>query len=258
MSQIPFVTMPPVHTDTVEYGPRHSGCYRPRPRPLFDHCKRCFDIVFSAAVLLLTLPLSLLIILAIWLETGRPIVFRQQRVGKNGRLFWIYKFRSMYPDTPKYAITPSNDDCDPRVTRVGRLLRKSGLDELPQFWCVLRGDMSVVGPRPEMPFIVEAYSPRMRRRLRVLPGITGPWQISPYRHKPIHENLQYDLYYLAHRSLLLDLKLISLTASHAGRALYRGIACRVLDRLRKALRGILPEAVSAVPTTAETSSKLAG
>ncbi|MFG0297849.1 MAG: sugar transferase [Maioricimonas sp. JB045] len=239
--------------------PLNTGHYDASPRPLFDRSKRCFDIVFSASVLLLTAPFSLLVALAIWLESGGPILFRQQRVGKNGRLFWIYKFRSMYPETPKYAITPTNDECDPRVTRVGRLLRKSGLDELPQFWCVLRGDMSVVGPRPEMPFIVEAYTPRARRRLRVLPGITGPWQISPHRHEPIHENLHYDLYYLAHRSLQLDLVLIVRTAVLAFLALYRGLAHRIANRLRRITGYVIPTAVSSgVTTSADSPRNLAG
>ncbi|QDU40420.1 UDP-N-acetylgalactosamine-undecaprenyl-phosphate N-acetylgalactosaminephosphotransferase [Maioricimonas rarisocia] len=252
MCQTRFATTTAESTREGDLGP---GEYGARPRPVFDIGKRCFDIVFSAAILLLTLPFSLLVTLAIWLESGGPILFRQQRVGKDGRLFWIYKFRSMYPETPKYAVTPTNDDRDPRVTRVGRLLRKSGLDELPQFWCVLRGDMSVVGPRPEMPFIVEAYSPRARRRLRVLPGITGPWQISTHRHEPIHENLQYDLYYLAHRSMILDVKLVTRTAVLAGTALYRGLGYRVLNRTRRMFGSMLPHAVSSGVTPSQDSTR---
>ncbi|MFG0335664.1 MAG: sugar transferase [Maioricimonas sp. JB049] len=241
MCQTRFATTAAESKQEEEFG---SGEYTARSRPMFELSKRGFDILFSAAILLLTLPCSLLLALTIWLESGGPILFWQQRVGKDGRLFWIYKFRTMYPETPQYAVTPANDEQDPRVTRVGRLLRKSGLDELPQFWCVLRGDMSIVGPRPEMPFIVEAYAPRTRRRLRVLPGITGPWQVSPHRHEPIHENLQYDLYYLAHRSLVLDVKMIARTAVLAGTALYGGLGHRVLNRTRRMLGSILPHAVS--------------
>jgi lipopolysaccharide/colanic/teichoic acid biosynthesis glycosyltransferase len=106
-------------------------------------------------------------------------------------------------DAPKYAPSPTSDrDC--RLTRIGRLIRRISIDELPQLINVLKGEMSLVGPRPEMPFIVDRYTPLERGRLAVKPGITGLWQVSPARALPIHENLQYDLHYIFHQSLMLD------------------------------------------------------
>ena len=113
----------------------------------------------------------------------------------------------MFLDAPKYARTPA-DPADSRITKVGRWLRRTSLDELPQLFNVFRGDMSLVGPRPEMPFIVETYSLLERQRLLAKPGITGVWQISAVRGEPIHANIEYDLFYLENRSILLDLAII--------------------------------------------------
>jgi hypothetical protein len=131
------------------------------------------------------------------------VLFVQERLGMNGRPFRMFKFRTMWRDAPRYAPSPQGD-VDPRITRVGRMLRLCGLDELPQLLNVLRGDMSLVGPRPEMPFIVERYTQLERQRLRARPGITGLWQLSVDRHAEIHENIEYDLYYIDHQSLMLD------------------------------------------------------
>jgi len=170
--------------------------------------KRLFDILFSLSVLALFSPILAVIAILVRCTSPGPILFRQQRVGRNGRLFTIYKFRTMDVSANPYATTPASDDRDRRVTPIGRILRKTGLDEFPQFYNVLVGEMSVVGPRPEMEFLVNTYTPRQRRRLSVTPGITGPWQISEARREPIHENVQYDLYYIRHQSLLLDLEMI--------------------------------------------------
>src|SRR6202035_5469849 len=129
--------------------------------------------------------------------------FIQKRVGRNGELFKIYKFRSMYTDAPKYDFSPTSSS-DPRITKIGRFLRRMSLDELPQLINVFLGNMSLVGPRPEMPFIVERYSAEQRRRLEVLPGITGLWQLSADRAFPIHENMEYDLYYMRNRNFFMD------------------------------------------------------
>jgi lipopolysaccharide/colanic/teichoic acid biosynthesis glycosyltransferase len=110
----------------------------------------------------------------------------------------------MREDTDPYAYSPS-DDGDARITGAGRILRTSGFDELPQLFNVLRGEMSLVGPRPEMPFIVDGYTPFLRTRLSVKPGITGIWQLSPDRRMQIHDNIEYDFYYIDHRSIALDL-----------------------------------------------------
>ena len=172
---------------------------------LFLAAKRIFDITAAVIGLLITLPLYPLIAIAIRLDSPGSIFFSQKRVGKNGILFTLYKFRTMSSSTPAHAMSPDDDETDARITRVGRFLRKSKLDELPQFVNVLRGDMSMVGPRPEMQFIVAKYTRRQLLRLWVKPGISGLWQISPDRNKPIHENLRYDLTYIKSQSLWLDL-----------------------------------------------------
>lgn len=169
--------------------------------------KRMVDILLSAFFIALLSPLIVVIGLAIKLDSKGPVIFKQKRVGLRGKEFSFYKFRSMYTEAPKYARTPS-DPQDPRITRVGRWLRRTSLDELPQLFNVFRGDMSLVGPRPEMPFIVETYSPLQWQRLEAKPGITGVWQISAVRGEPIHQNIEYDLFYLEQRSMLLDLAII--------------------------------------------------
>lgn len=169
--------------------------------------KRLLDFVLSAFFISLLSPVIIFIGLAIKLDSKGPIIFKQKRVGLRGKEFSFYKFRSMHIDAPQYARTPS-DPHDPRITRVGRWLRRTSLDELPQLFNVFRGDMSLVGPRPEMPFIVETYSPLQRNRLEAKPGITGVWQISAVRGEPIHVNIEYDLFYIENRSILLDLAII--------------------------------------------------
>ncbi|MFG0328445.1 MAG: sugar transferase [Phycisphaerales bacterium] len=159
--------------------------------------------LFAAALLW---PLALVIAICIRLDDGGPVIFTQDRVGKDGRVFRLFKFRSMRVDADRYAVHPNGDD--PRITRVGRWLRKYSLDELPQVLNVLLGHMRLVGPRPEMPFIVARYTDTHRKRLTVTPGITGLWQVSPHRNDPIHEHIEYDLAYIAHRGPILDLALI--------------------------------------------------
>jgi exopolysaccharide biosynthesis polyprenyl glycosylphosphotransferase len=161
-------------------------------------------------VILLGAPLFLVAALLIRRESSGPALFVQERVGKDGKLFRMFKFRTMHQDMSGDAPTPDSP-YDPRITRIGRYLRRYSLDELPQFFNVLLGDMSLVGPRPEMKFIVAGYGPLDRERLRVKPGITGLWQISYARQQQIHDNLDYDLYYIEHQSLLLDLVILALT-----------------------------------------------
>lgn len=174
------------------------------PHFLYPFGKRCFDLAVSIFAMLLLSPLYAVLSLVVRLDSPGPVIFRQRRVGKDGIEFDFYKFRTMHVSSNPYATTPQSSQ-DPRITRFGRWLRRSSLDELPQFWNVLKGDMSLVGPRPEMPFIVKDYTEEQRERLRVKPGITGVWQISAVRGEPIHANLEYDLFYIEHRSLLLDL-----------------------------------------------------
>ena len=165
--------------------------------------KRVFDLVFSGLLLVLCAPFFALMAILIRIDSSGPAVFRQLRVGRGGKPFELYKFRTMWTGAAHYQESP-NSSADPRITRLGRWLRRTSLDELPQLWNVLKGEMSLVGPRPEMPFIVDTYSTLARQRLRVKPGITGLWQISADRALPIHENLEYDLYYIENRTFLLD------------------------------------------------------
>ncbi|HEY3930524.1 MAG TPA: sugar transferase, partial [Candidatus Koribacter sp.] len=162
------------------------------------------DVVLATWLAVLLSPLMLAIALAVRLSSRGPIFFAQDRIGLRGRRFRMLKFRTMRAGVRRYARSPASSS-DPRLTRIGSWLRRFSLDELPQLWNVVRGEMSLVGPRPEMPYIVRRYSREERRRLEALPGITGLWQISHARACPIHHNLQYDLEYIARRSLAFDL-----------------------------------------------------
>lgn len=177
-----------------------------RERPslwLYTISKRITDIFVSAVLIVLLAPLLALIAILVRLDSPGPALFVQKRAGRNGELFEMFKFRSMFADAPRYAKSPATSS-DPRITRVGRLLRRLSLDELPQLLNVLIGTMSLVGPRPEMPYIVESYDDRQRQRLKVPPGITGLWQLSADRAFPIHQNLEYDFYYVRNRSWCMD------------------------------------------------------
>ena len=151
-------------------------------------------------------------------EDGGPVFFAHERVGLDGRPFTMYKFRTMKTDAEPFSESP-RDTSDSRITLIGRWLRKTSLDEFPQFVNVLRGDMSIVGPRPEMKYIVDGYTEQQRERLKAKPGITGLWQLSGDRNRPIHENIEYDLYYLEHRSVSLDLIIIAETVFFAARGI---------------------------------------
>jgi exopolysaccharide biosynthesis polyprenyl glycosylphosphotransferase len=176
-------------------------------RRSYAAAKRTLDLLGSSLLLILLSPLFVLLALLVKLDSPGPVIFTQERVGRGGRHFRIFKFRSMDARVESYDFSPSTAD-DPRITRVGRLLRRMSLDELPQLLNVLLGHMSLVGPRPEMPFIVDGYTEEQRRRLDVLPGITGLWQLSAARAFPIHENLHYDLYYIRHRTFFMDVAIL--------------------------------------------------
>jgi exopolysaccharide biosynthesis polyprenyl glycosylphosphotransferase len=180
----------------------------PMSRTLTFALKRAIDFSIAGLFMILFSPLMALIALLTRLDSPGPLIFRQQRVGQDGALFTILKFRTMHADSEAYAVTPTAHT-DPRITRVGRFLRATGLDELPQLWNVLRGDMSLVGPRPEMPFIVETYTDLERKRLKVRPGITGLWQVyARSANLPIHSHIEYDLYYIENVSIPLDLMIL--------------------------------------------------
>jgi len=177
--------------------------------------KRIFDVAFSILVLLLTLPLTLLIALAIVLEGRGPVLFAQDRVGLNGRVFRMFKFRTMRVGSREEGDTRWTCDNDPRRTPVGAFLRRTNLDELPQFLNVLRGDMSIVGPRPERPYFVERFLEEFDRynaRHMFKAGITGWAQVNGWRgDTSIAKRVEYDLYYLRNWSLTFDLQIITMT-----------------------------------------------
>lgn len=186
------------------------------PGRFYRLAKRLFDIVSSAILIALSLPVWALLALAIKLESKGPIFFRQTRTGEHGRPFEILKFRSMKMDAPKYARSPDSHT-DPRITRVGRFLRRTSFDEVPQLVNVLKGDMSMVGPRPEMPFITAEYGPLEATRLTVPQGITGLWQLSADRRYAIHQSLEYDLYYIQNRTFLMDIAILLHTLVYAAK-----------------------------------------
>jgi len=169
--------------------------------------KRTFDVLFSTISLIFTFPLWLVILAAIKLDSLGPGVITQVRIGENGKTFKMYKFRTMKYDTSLYNKAPVAKN-DARITKVGKLLRRFSLDELPQFINILRGEMSVVGPRPEMPFIVKKYTYWEKKRLEIKPGLTGLWQILGRKDLPLHENLEYDFYYINNQSFALDIVII--------------------------------------------------
>jgi lipopolysaccharide/colanic/teichoic acid biosynthesis glycosyltransferase len=150
------------------------------------------------------------------LDSRGPVLFVQKRVGRNGELFNIFKFRSMQVSSPMYEASPT-EPTDPRITRVGRVLRRTGLDETAQLLNVLLGQMSLVGPRPEMPFLVERHIRQHRPRLQATPGITGLWQLSTDRTSPIHQNTHYDHFYIRNRSCYLDAAILLHTVLYAMR-----------------------------------------
>ena len=176
-------------------------------RRLYNAGKRLFDVAASAVGLAVLSPLFLLLAILVRRDSPGPAFFSQERVGRGGRRFRIYKFRTMRGDSDPYARSPKHDP-DERVTRLGLWLRRTSLDELPQLLNILKGEMSVVGPRPEMPFIVEGYTPEHRARLTVKPGLTGVWQISAHRDAEIHDVMDYDLYYVENQSFVLDMLII--------------------------------------------------
>jgi lipopolysaccharide/colanic/teichoic acid biosynthesis glycosyltransferase len=193
---------------SLEHRPIHASARR---LVSYVNVKSLLDRVAGALALLLLSPCLVVLALAVWADSAGPVIFRQRRIGQHGHAFTIYKFRSMHVDAPSYSLKVRDDD--PRVTRVGRLLRRTALDELPQLWNIVRGEMSWVGPRPEQPFLVERYTTEERARLLVRPGLTGWWQVCRRgdQRMRMHEHTQLDLYYVDHVSLWLDLKILLLT-----------------------------------------------
>jgi lipopolysaccharide/colanic/teichoic acid biosynthesis glycosyltransferase len=183
---------------------------------------RAADVAVSSAALLVASPLLAIAALAVKLEDGGPVLYRQTRVGKDGADFELLKLRTMIVGAESQGAGFAVNEGDTRITKSGRVLRKLSLDELPQLWNVLRGDMSVVGPRPTLRYQVEKYTPRQRRRLEVRPGITGWAQIHGRATLPWAERIELDFCYVAHRSPLLDLRILLRTPLALFGGTYKG------------------------------------
>ena len=188
-------------------------------RQLYEHTKRCIDVAAAGLGLLVLSPFFILLAIAIKLDSPGPVLFYQTRIGQGGAPFRCWKFRSMFVDAEqrKQELLAANEMAggttfkmkrDPRITRVGRFIRKASIDELPQLWNVLIGDMSLVGPRPPVPLEVATYSAYDRQRLMVKPGITCIWQVSGRSSIPFDEQVGLDVKYIVKRSMWLDLLLL--------------------------------------------------
>lgn len=176
--------------------------------------KRLFDIFLSSIGLIGSAPLWLIFSLAIKLEDRGPVFYMQERVGKNEKIFKAIKFRSMIPDAEKHTGAVWASENDPRVTKIGKILRATAMDELPQLWNIFKGDMSFVGPRSERPELVEQFARKIENyhdRFLVTPGLTGLAQVYGSYDTPPHQKLRYDLLYIKNQSFLLDLKLVFLS-----------------------------------------------
>jgi lipopolysaccharide/colanic/teichoic acid biosynthesis glycosyltransferase len=188
--------------------------------------RRAFDVIVAAAALAAASPFMLVAVLAIRLESRGSAIYRQRRVGRDGRPFDVIKLRTMVTGAEGMGAGLAISEGDTRITRVGRLLRRTSLDEVPNLVNVLRGDMSIIGPRPTVPVQVDRYTARQRGRLAIKPGITGWAQIHGRTELPWDERIELDLWYIEHRSWRLDLRILWRTARMVlgGQGLYRGEA----------------------------------
>ena len=189
-----------------------------------DAVRRAFDLGTSLIAVVLTAPLVGLLAVAIRLESSGRALYTQTRVGKDGREFAIYKLRTMVHGAEFIGAGLAIQDGDDRITALGRFLRRYSLDELPNLWNVLRGEMSIVGPRPTLSAQVQQYTPRQRGRLAVKPGITGWAQVNGRASLPWNERIELDLWYVEHRSLALDARILARTIGMVvtGHGLYKG------------------------------------
>jgi lipopolysaccharide/colanic/teichoic acid biosynthesis glycosyltransferase len=188
--------------------------------------RRAFDVVVAAGALALAAPFLLVAVVAIRLESPGSPIYRQRRVGRDGRPFDVIKLRTMVTGAEHLGAGLAVSERDTRITRVGRILRRTSLDEVPNLVNVLRGEMAIVGPRPTVPVQVEQYTPRQRGRLAVKPGITGWAQVNGRTELPWDERIELDLWYIEHRSWRLDLEILrrSVRIVLGGDGLYRGEA----------------------------------
>jgi lipopolysaccharide/colanic/teichoic acid biosynthesis glycosyltransferase len=184
--------------------------------------RRLRDLLGAAVALVVASPALAAAAVAIKLEDRGPVLFRQRRVGQDGREFELLKLRTMVVGAEAQGAGWAVNRGDPRITRVGRLLRRVSLDELPQLWNVVRGEMSLVGPRPTLAYQVERYTPRQRRRLDVKPGITGWAQVHGRAALPWDERIELDVWYVEHRSAWVDLKILAKTPAALFSGTYKG------------------------------------
>jgi lipopolysaccharide/colanic/teichoic acid biosynthesis glycosyltransferase len=184
--------------------------------------RRAFDVASSGVLLLFASPFLLGSAIAIKVDDRGPVLYRQRRVGKDGVEFELLKLRTMVVGAEKIGAGYAVNEGDPRITRAGRVLRRLSLDELPQLWNVLRGDMSLIGPRPTLAYQVERYTMRQRRRLEVKPGITGWAQVHGRAKLPWDERIELDVWYVEHRSFWLDLKILAKTPLALMSGTYKG------------------------------------
>ena len=215
---------------TIRIGELNQNTKQTEEIRLYGYIKYIMDIAIALLIIILLGPLMLIIAVGILFSSPGPVFYRQIRIGKNGKQFEMLKFRSMQvknnPDLHREYVqklirentSPSSEDApslklmkDPRITGLGKYLRKFGIDELPQFFNVLRGEMSIVGPRPSLPYEYEMYSDWHKQRLAVLPGITGLWQVTAHNTVSFDEMVQIDLNYILTMSFLQDLKIMLLT-----------------------------------------------
>jgi lipopolysaccharide/colanic/teichoic acid biosynthesis glycosyltransferase len=183
---------------------------------------RALDVAGASLGLVLASPFLAAAAIAIKLDGGGPVLYRQQRVGKDGREFELVKLRTMVVGAERQGAGWAVDHGDPRITRVGSVLRRVSLDEVPQLWNVVRGEMSLIGPRPTLAYQVEQYTPHQRRRLDVRPGITGWAQVQGRASLPWEERIELDVWYVEHRSPLLDLKILVRTPFALFGGTYKG------------------------------------
>jgi lipopolysaccharide/colanic/teichoic acid biosynthesis glycosyltransferase len=203
----------------------------------YEFIKRAADIVVAGTGLLLSMPVWLAVCAAILLDDGLPIFYRQRRMGRGGRIFEAVKFRSMIRNAERITGPVWATQNDPRITKVGRVLRKTALDELPQLWNILKGDMSFVGPRPERPELVAQIArslPGYMRRHAVPPGLTGLAQVYGRYHSRPHQKLKYDLLYARRRGLLLDMEIFLMSWLITFRANWDTTSARSWLRRRRA------------------------
>jgi lipopolysaccharide/colanic/teichoic acid biosynthesis glycosyltransferase len=187
-----------------------------------DALNRAVDVLISGAGLLLTSPLLAAAAIATKLESSGPVLYRQTRVGKDGVDFEVLKLRTMVVGAEAQGAGYAVDQGDPRITRVGRILRRTSIDELPQLWNILRGDMSVIGPRPTLRYQVEQYDEHQRRRLEIRPGLTGWAQVQGRASLPWADRIELDVWYVENRSPKVDVEILLRTPVALFRGTYRG------------------------------------